>query len=175
VVPALLGGLILLTPDGHALRLPTPAGLELAIARPEAEIPTAEAREVLPTSVPTKIATNQAMSLAGLIHALHVGDLDLLGRSLVDRIAAPARAHLLPEYQAVCDRALAAGALGVSMSGSGPAVFALCRTGGASPVAAAMVKAWTEGGYRSEIVHAGGLSGPGAMDSVHLDAPPGTG
>jgi homoserine kinase len=55
-----------------------------------------------------------------------VGDLDLVGRSLVDLVAEPARSRWVPGFRAVVEAAIEAGALGASLSGSGPSVFALC-------------------------------------------------
>lgn len=172
VAPALFGGIVLIGEDGEVLPLPSPAGVELAIARPHVDIPTAAARAVLPKTVARQVAVAQARALATLVHALHTDDVDLLGAALLDRIAAPARAHLLPHYEDVLDAAEAAGALGASMSGSGPAVFALCHPGDAAEVAEAMAAVWASEGLPSEVVHAGSLSGRGALASVRLDAPP---
>jgi homoserine kinase len=60
-----------------------------------------------------------------MVAALFVGDLRLLGRSVDDRIAEPARRHLLPGFAEAKAAALEAGALGASISGSGPTAFAL--------------------------------------------------
>jgi homoserine kinase len=69
---------------------------------------------------------HQAAQVAGIVAALHSGDLALLGRCIDDRIAEPARAGLLPGFRETKQAAIAAGALGVSISGSGPTAFALC-------------------------------------------------
>ena len=63
-------------------------------------------------------------SVAALVAALYRGDLPLLGRSIDDRIIEPLRATLIPGFAAVKDAALDAGALGCSIAGSGPSVFA---------------------------------------------------
>ncbi len=60
-----------------------------------------------------------------MVAALASGDLALLGRAIDDRIAEPARAPLLPGFVAAKAAALSAGALGCSISGSGPTAFAL--------------------------------------------------
>ena len=62
-----------------------------------------------------------------MVAALASGDYALLGRAIDDRIAEPARARLLPGFPEAKAAALAAGALGSSISGSGPTVFALAR------------------------------------------------
>src|SRR6266446_3590334 len=50
-----------------------------------------------------------------------------LSRALEDTIAEPRRAPLVPGFHAIKQSAIGAGALGCSLSGSGPSLFALCR------------------------------------------------
>jgi homoserine kinase len=70
---------------------------------------------------------------------MHRGDLSLLARSLEDAIAEPRRAPLVPGLAAIKEAAAEAGALGCSLSGSGPSLFALCDgMAAANRVAAAM-------------------------------------
>ena len=69
----------------------------------------------------------QWANLGALVHALHTSDFDLLARSLEDSIAEPRRAPLIPGLANIKKAATDAGALGSSISGSGPSVFALCR------------------------------------------------
>jgi homoserine kinase len=57
--------------------------------------------------------------------ALAANDLALLGRALDDRIAEPVRAALVPGFTEAKQAAMRAGALGGSLSGSGPTSFAL--------------------------------------------------
>jgi homoserine kinase len=76
-----------------------------------------------------------------------VGDLRLLGRAVDDRIAEPARRHLLPGFREAKAAALAAGALGASISGSGPTAFALADgEAAAATVALAMEEAYRGAG-----------------------------
>jgi homoserine kinase len=58
------------------------------------------------------------------VAALYRDDLPLLGRSIEDRIVEPLRATLIPGFTAVKSAAFDAGALGCSIAGSGPSVFA---------------------------------------------------
>ena len=53
-------------------------------------------------------------------------DLELLSRSLVDVVAEPVRGPNVPGFHEAKKAAIHAGALGCSLSGSGPALFALC-------------------------------------------------
>ena len=56
--------------------------------------------------------------------ALHQADLSLFARSIGDALVEPIRAPLVPGYTMVKQAALEAGALGCSISGSGPSVLA---------------------------------------------------
>lgn len=81
-----------------------------------------------------------------MIHALHVDDRQLLASALRDSLAEPHRAALVPGFRAVQEAALAAGALGCTLSGAGPAVFAVVEPGPAETIAAAGVAAWRQAG-----------------------------
>ena len=137
VAPSLLGGLRLITSGGQAESLPFPGGLVLVLFLPRLSLSTRRARSVLPAEVSLSTTVAHAQNLAGLIHALYQGDRELLGKSLQDLLAEPHRAHLVPGFRSVQEAVMAAGALGCSLSGSGPAVFALSEEADAEPVAAA--------------------------------------
>ena len=53
-------------------------------------------------------------------------DLDGLQRSLEDVVIEPQRAKLIPHFYDMKEAALHHGALGFSISGAGPSMFALC-------------------------------------------------
>ena len=144
IAPALCGGFVLVRcanpPD--IIRLPVPAGLTAVVVHPALEIETAMARRLLGDTVPLKDAIQQWANLGALVDGLHRCDFDLIGRSLVDTVAEPRRAPLVPGLAAIKRAAAAAGALGCSLSGSGPSLFALCRNvGDAQRVASAMAAA----------------------------------
>jgi homoserine kinase len=129
IAPSLLGGLVLIRSMDplDVVRLPVPADLHVVLARPEQRMRTAEARAVLPRDVPRAVALHQAAQVAAMVAALALEDYALLARSVDDRIAEPARAGLLPGFAEAKAAALQAGALGSSISGSGPTAFALAR------------------------------------------------
>ncbi len=77
--------------------------------------------------MPLELVIKQSANLGGLITGMHNGDFDLIKRSLVDHVIEPQRKHLIPHFDAIKDASLAHGALGCSLSGSGPAIFALCQ------------------------------------------------
>ena len=141
--PAVYGGFVLVRvpnpPD--VIRLPVPAGLTAVVVHPNLEIETARARELLGTTVALGDAIKQWANLGALVDALHRSDFDQLARSLEDTIAEPRRAPLVPGLAFIKRAAADAGALGCSLSGSGPSLFALCREAAtAARVAEAMTK-----------------------------------
>src|SRR5260221_3055373 len=127
--PAVYGGFVLVRvadpPD--VIRLPVPPGLTAVVVHPDLEIETAKARALLGTTVPLSDAIRQWANLGTLVAALHRGDFAQLARSLQDTIAEPRRAPLVPGLRAIKRAAADAGALGCSLSGSGPSLFALCQ------------------------------------------------
>ena len=76
------------------------------------------------------------------------------GRVLVERrysrLRPPQRKSLIPGFEAVQAAAKAAGALGCSISGAGPAMFAWAEEGKAEEVRAAMVEAFRALGITSD-------------------------
>jgi len=127
VVAILLGGLVLVRAlePLELVRLPVPSRLLVVLAHPDGKMSTRDGRAVLPAMIPREDAVHQAAQVGALIAAAHSGDLGLFGRAIEDRIAEPFRAPLLPGFLAAKRAALAAGALGCSISGSGPTAFAL--------------------------------------------------
>jgi homoserine kinase len=152
VAPSLLGGIVLIRsvhpPD--VVQLPVPDELVVVLVRPDQEMRTADARSVLPAEVTRAVALHQAAQVGAMVAALAAGDYELLGRAIDDRIAEPARAGLLPGFVEAKAAALAAGALGSSISGSGPTAFALVRGESAGErVAVAMMAAYASRGIES--------------------------
>lgn len=102
-----------------------PNNLYCTIIHPQIEIKTKEAREILPKRVALKDAVTQWGNVAGLIAGLYQSDYKLIGRSLKDVIVEPQRSKLIPGFKELQQAAIKAGAVGCSISGSGPSVFAL--------------------------------------------------
>jgi len=149
IAPSLLGGIVLvrsLDPI-EVVKIPAPAGLRIVLATPAQQLTTTRARSVLPIEVPRSIVVHQLAQVAAIISACHSGDLALLGRSMDDRIAEPARTPLLPGFADAKISAIDAGALGVSISGAGPTAFALCDCEAtACKIAQAMQSAYARAG-----------------------------
>jgi homoserine kinase len=165
IAPALYGGFVLVRrpnpPD--IVRLPVPDGLVAVVVHPSLEIETARARDMLGDTVPLDDAIRQWANLGALVDALHRSDFAQLARSLEDAIAEPRRAALVPGLGAIKDAAIGAGALGCSLSGSGPSLFALCRgRATADAVAAAMTRAVTAHVGGAPRCYVSSIGAPGA-------------
>jgi len=130
LAPSLWGGFTLVrgTSPVDVVPIACPSPLWCALLLPSMSIATKGSRKLLPAMVPLADVVTQTGNAAALVAGLMMGDLELIGRSLHDRIAEPARRHTIPAYDAVKQSALGAGALGCNISGSGPAVFALCAS-----------------------------------------------
>ena len=154
IAPSLYGGIVLIRSlePLDLVELPIPDELCVVIIRPDQRLRTVEARSVLPHDVPRSIALHQAAQVGAMIAALASGDYALLGRAIDDRIAEPVRAALLPGFREAQRAALAAGALGSSISGSGPSAFALVRgTAIGERVGQAMAEAYAACGQQSYV------------------------
>jgi len=130
IAPILLGGIILVRSIDplDLVRLPVPDALRIVLVHPEYQLNTTDARRALPARIDRQTALHQAAQVAAIVAALAAGDLELLGRAIDDRIAEPARAPLLPGFAETKYAAMAAGALGCSISGAGPSAFALVES-----------------------------------------------
>ena len=154
IVASLLGGIVLIRSLDplDLVQLPVPEELWVVLARPDQQLRTAHSRSVLPEVIPRDVALHQAAQVAGIVAALASDDYALLGRAIDDRIAEPVRAALLPGFREAKQAALAAGALGSSISGGGPTAFALVRgRPRGDEVARAMADAYAACGYKSEV------------------------
>jgi homoserine kinase len=181
IAPALYGGFVLVrcASPVDVVRLPVPDGLTAVVVHPDLEIETSKARALLGTTVPLADAIRQWANLGALVDALHRGDFALMSRALEDSIAEPRRASLLPGLAEIKRAAADGGALGCSLSGSGPSLFALCEgRATANRVAAAMTCAVRKhiGGepntYVSPIAPRGArVVGPSPVGTRASDAP----
>lgn len=140
VAPSLLGGMVFcpsqLLPD--VVRIGTPGNVSSVLLHPALEVSTAESRSALRREVTMQDWLAQQAYLAGFVSACEQQDIDLMRRCLKDVIIEPQRAASVPCFRAVQEAALGAGAIGCSLSGSGPAIFALCETGIAAELAMKM-------------------------------------
>ncbi|MEZ4774924.1 MAG: homoserine kinase [Bacteroidia bacterium] len=153
VGPCLLGGIVLVrsNKDMDTVNIRVPDNLYAAVVLPELEVLTVVARNILRKEIPLSDAITQWGNLGGIIAGFTMSDYQLIGRSLNDVIAEPYRSALIPGFYDVKEAALEAGALGCSISGAGPSVFALCEGDvTAFRVGIAMQNAFTRAGIPSE-------------------------
>jgi homoserine kinase len=140
VAPSLLGGLILcpqiLLPE--VVRLPVPDGISAVLLHPDLQVNTAQARRSLAKSYKMQQWIDQQGLLGGFIAACAANDIELIRKTLRDIIIEPQRAAAVPCFEAVTEAARRSGALGCSLSGSGPSMFVLCATNDARNIASAM-------------------------------------
>ncbi len=161
VAPALLGGLRLIDPQGSAQALPFPDTLRFVVASPALQLETRTARAVLPPMVPFSLALAHAQNLAAFTHALHRADHGLLRACFRDLLIEPHRAALVAGFRSVQSAAMDAGAWACSLSGAGPAIFAVAEADTSAAVASAMGRAWEALGIAS-VVRTCGLDHEGA-------------
>ena len=129
LAPAIFGGFTLVKSVNplKILEIPTPTDLYATIIHPQIEIKTAEARAILPKEIPMQLAITQWANMGSLIHGLHTNDYELIKSALKDVVVEPYRSQLIPSFDEVKAAALSAGALGCSISGSGPSLFMLSK------------------------------------------------
>lgn len=134
---SLLGGVVAVA-GGHAVRVPL--GLEPGVVAwvPEGHTSTDESRSVLPAVVPFDDAVFNVGRTALLVAALAAGDTAALRTATEDRLHQLQRTASLPDVRAALQGALDAGAWAAWLSGSGPAVVALCDPAAAPALAAAL-------------------------------------
>jgi homoserine kinase len=130
VAPAMLGGLVVSAVDGTrvvTVSLPVPGDLRGVLFLPKFSTSTREARRLLPSRVSHGDAAFNVSRAALLVAAFAMDQLDLLKVATQDRLHQQYRQVLFPAMPRLIAAALAAGALGAWLSGSGSALIALSR------------------------------------------------
>lgn len=152
IAPCLFGGLTLTVGIDHprVKTIPVPANLRCVIVHPHMYLGTREARAVLKSDISHSDFVWQTANLAGFISGCYSNDLDLIRDSFNDVIIEPQRQSLIPGFKDVKRAAMSAGALGCSISGAGPTVFAWVEFPYAEAVRGAMVAAFGRHGLQSD-------------------------
>jgi homoserine kinase len=138
IAPCLFGGLTLVVSMDPVryVTLPVPANILTVLVHPQLRVDTLKARSILKPSVPLSDHVQQSANLGGFIAGCFNDDLEMIKHSFSDLVIEPQRAPLIPGFAEVKAAAMERGAVGVSISGSGPSVFAWV----ASPELAAQVR-----------------------------------
>ena len=136
IAASLFGGLVLTVGIDHprVKQIPVPHGIRAVIVHPHMFLSTKQARAILSRTVDLSDFVWQTANLAGFISGCYTNDLDMIRASLEDVVIEPQRQALIPGFQDVRRAALEAGALGCSISGAGPTVFAWARAAHAPTV-----------------------------------------
>jgi homoserine kinase len=152
VAPSLYGGLILTVgiDDPHVTPIPVPDGVRAVLVHPHIELPTRKSREVLNRSVTLSDVVWQQANLAGFLAGCFTRDLHLIRVSLEDVVIEPQRRDLIPGFRDVKAAALDRGALGCSISGAGPSVFAWAEESTAPAIRDGMVAAFERHGLPAD-------------------------
>jgi len=152
IAPSLYGGLVLTVgiDNPFVKQIPVPDSIRCVLVHPHMVLPTREARAILSKSVPLSDVIWQQANLAGFLAGCFTNDIALIRESLLDVVIEPQRQVLIPGFVDVKQAALAAGALGGSISGAGPTVFAWVDEADADKVRAGMVEAFARHGLDSD-------------------------
>ncbi|MFC4988499.1 MULTISPECIES: homoserine kinase [Saliphagus] len=146
VAPALLGGFTIVA-GGEVVRVD--ASLPIVACLPEASVSTRDAREVVPRSAPIEDVVETVGHASTLAVGMTRDDPKLVGRGMDGGIVTPERVALIEGYGDAREAALDAGATGVTVSGAGPTLLAVCREGNRRSVAGAMLDAFDARGVES--------------------------
>ena len=146
ISPSLFGGLVLTVGIDHprVKQIPVPEKIHAVIVHPHLQVSTKQARAILSRTVNLSDFVWQTANLAGFISGCYTNDLDLIKASLEDVVIEKQRQVLIPGFNEVRQGAMAKGALGCSISGAGPTLFALCLETDAAAVRDAMVLEFTK-------------------------------
>jgi homoserine kinase len=149
VGPMLLGGITLATLT-RLVPLPVPDWLHCVVVHPDQVLETKRAREVLTDPYPLSTVVRHGAHLALFVTGLERGDVDLIRDGLQDVLVEPRRASLIPGFTRVQAAAMEHDALGASLSGAGPSVFAWFTSRDAADAAApAMQAGFAQAGFDS--------------------------
>ncbi len=136
------------------VNLKSPPEMEVCVAFPHMTTPsnkTKKARSVVSKLVPIDKLVHNVGKAAAMASGFATGDVDLIGESMSDAVAEPARAFLIPGYEQVKENALKAGACGVAVSGAGPAMIAIVnkKKANAHKVASLMKEGFESAGLKA--------------------------
>jgi homoserine kinase len=152
--PSLMGGVVIIQSYAplRLRRIESQLEASFVIAHPHLDINTREARAVLPKQIPLCDMVSNCGHLAALIAALYERDVEAFGSAVEDKVVEVARRHLIPGFEDVKKAAMQHGALGCSISGGGPTLFAVARAEAAPQVGKAMQAAFKAHGIECDLI-----------------------
>ena len=156
IAPCIMGGLVLIKSTYPLDLIKLPVGpFFLAIIHPDIIINTKTARKILPEMIELKSAVKQWGNISALTYGFTVNDLDIIKSSMKDFIIEPLRSKLITGFSDIQNAALKNGAIGSSISGSGPSIFALCEN---KEIAESVLAGMKEVAGKSKIAFEGYIS-----------------
>ncbi|MFP8951606.1 homoserine kinase [Natrialbaceae archaeon A-arb3/5] len=147
VAPSLLGGFTIVS-DDSVTQVDT--SIPVVACLPETTVSTRDARRVVPDRAPMEDVVDTVGRASTLSVGMTRNDPELVGHGMEDQIVTPERAALIDGYDRVREAALEAGATGVTVSGAGPGVLAVCHRPDQGAVAGAMLDAFDAAGIDSQ-------------------------
>lgn len=154
VAASLYGGLVMINSYSPLTvnKINVPENLFITVIHPHITILTKEARAILPAEFPIKDIVKQQGALAAFIAGIYESDKQKIAIGLNDFLIEPYRKKLIPHFDALKNTALENGALGCSISGSGPSVFALADSEAtARKIQTAFDECYASTGYQYKI------------------------
>ncbi|MHB8424629.1 MAG: homoserine kinase [Gammaproteobacteria bacterium] len=121
--PMLFGGLVIATPE-RVVPVPVPSHLHCVLVHPNLQLETRRARHVLKDPYELTNVIQQTINLALVLSGCYRNDMSLIRSGMQDCLIEPRRAQLIPGFEDVKRAALDSHALGASISGAGPSLFA---------------------------------------------------
>ncbi|WP_296620787.1 homoserine kinase [Marivirga sp.] len=129
VAASLMGGFCIIKSYHplEILNIPFPKDLRIVVAHPQIEVKTADSKKILKKEMMLPDVITQMGNIAALISGLTTSNYDWIRSGMNDLIAEPIRSYLIPGFAQAKSLAMENGALGCSISGSGPSIFAFCE------------------------------------------------
>lgn len=155
VAPSLYGGftMILDVDKPEIFNIKPSIDFSIVLVTPQVTLPknkTEYARSLLPKQIDLETMVKQTASLTRLIIGIMTGDLETIGRAISsDHIVEPARSVMIPGFSKVKEAALKSGALGFTISGAGPSIFALAYNEDAENILRKIIEKFHELGIHS--------------------------
>jgi homoserine kinase len=148
VAPAIYGGFVIV----HKERIISlyPENIGIVAVHPEIIVSTRTARSLLPRKLSLPDISFNTGNAASMVVGMMKNDIKLIGDSMENRVIEEVRSKLIKGYGQVKKSALDSGASGVTISGSGPTMIAVCSMNERENIAKAMTQAFSDNHIKSE-------------------------
>jgi homoserine kinase len=148
VAPAIFGGFVIVHMNNIISLMPDNIGI--VAVHPEIKVSTRQARAILPKKLFLEDISFNMGNAASMVVGIMKNDIKLIGESMANRVIEEIRSRLIKGYAQVKQSAIEVGAAGVTISGSGPTLIAVCRMDEREKIAKAMIRAFSENQVKSE-------------------------